>query len=970
MLLLLHVSFGMAVPRASASPHAQNDGAPRVFDVNILTPLVPRYEKFEAAFQIDTNATYLNLPYDAKTPPGIAPGEGISVDVLFSPDNWNTTIVQPAFWYQPVRFRSLDARNHLLPHGQPGWRVRFAPQSAGEWQFRIRVQDKHGTTETSAHDAFSFRVTEGSGRYDGLRQNPSTRHGFLRVSEKDPRYFEFQDGSPFQGLGYNLDTKRIHETAARLRAWEQNGLDFARVWMSNDGINGQQERPWLASKEHEGIGNPNALLDSQTVYENAHLSYRLDTNLPCMYGYFSPTSIAVEPNTTYSITIRAKLTGVEPRPNTSDAGLTVSEGGWPSQGCASVKVKPLIPPQVGTTDWYTATGTLTTRDGQRFIRYLYIILKDVAAGSANIDFIALTRRDDPAQINLLRRERADRHLNFDNVAAAKWDILVSNAAQHGVYLKVVVDEKNDWIRNALQADGTFGKPDNNNFYAAPDTAVRWLQEAWWRYIIARWGYSTAIHSFEYINEGDPYNRNHYKAAAAMAEYFDTHDPAQHMVTTSMWHSFPGPRFWANPEFQVMDYADLHAYAADNIDSNSQNFPAGNLEQRALFVHSGLRALRIPATQNMNLPLTPRGLTLNEPGEWTIRYWLKADAFGSKCGHGSKGSMLRVRWMLDGGNSNGGNEGIVPSGTDGNDSVCTTPDGTFNWREFSSQRSRTGQTIPLEHRLVISDALPHELALFVQNSNGLGGEAWIDDVQIISPSGKRVPVLGTFEARNFPQDTAWYTGAYSLLWGAASPTSAHKPLVRGEAGLNSAESPNGLLQVNQDQQGIWLHNFVWGQINPGGMYDLLWWGNSMIENNPPKGRNGDLYSVFTPFAKFMRDIPLNNGQYRDANAYASDPRLRVWGQRDDANGRAHLWIQNTEHRWDRVLAGTPILPIDGSVTLHALPAGTYEINWWDTYRAENQIQLQQTIHVTDTLVLNLLHVLTTDIAVKIERIAGQ
>ncbi len=968
ILLLLQVSFGMAAPHVSASPRAQHDRAPRISEVNLLTPLVPRYEKFEAAFQIDTSATNLNLPYDAKPPPGILPDEGISVDVLFSPDNWHTTIVQPAFWYQPVLVQTRDKQNYLLPQGEPGWRVRFAPQRAGAWQFRIRAQDKNGTTVTPAHEAFSFHVTEGSGRYDGLRQNPSTRHGFLRVSKNDSRYFEFQDGTPFHGLGYNLDTKRIHDVAARLRAWEQNGLNFARVWMSNDGINGQQERPWLASQEAEGRGNPNALLDSQTVFGNAQLSYRLDNALPCMFGYFGPNSIAVEPNTAYSITIHAKLTDVEPRSNASDAGLTVLESFWPSKGCASVKGKPLIAPRVGTTDWYTATGSLTTRDGQHFIRYLYLMLKDVAAGSANIDSIALTRRDDPAQINLLRRGRADSHLHFDSVAAAKWDFIVDHAAQHGVYLKLVVDEKNDWIRNTLQADGTFGKRDNNNFYAAPDTAVRWLQEAWWRYIIARWGYSTAIHSFEYVNEGDPYNGNHYKAAAAMAEYFDAHDPAQHMVSTSMWHSFPAAAFWANPKYQALDYADLHAYLTTNIDSDEGAFPPALLETRRDFVHSGARSLRVPANQALNVSVTPRGLALNEPGEWTIRYWAKAENFQSHCENGSKGGMLRVRWMLDDGSSQGGSEGIVPARADGKNFLCNSADGTFDWTQFRSTHDRDGNELASEQRLVIRDAKTHELRLYVQNTANGDGEAWIDDIEIISPSGARVSVLGTFEDRNFTQDTAWYTAAYSLLRGATSPVSARKPLVRGEAGMNSVEYPNGLLTMNQDREGIWLHNFVWGQINPGGMYDLLWWGNSMIQDNPQKGRHGDLYAVFTPFAKFMQDIPLNNGHYRDAHAITSNPRVRVWGQRDDVNGRAHLWIQNLDHQWETVVAGEPIAPQSGTITLRDLPAGLYQIEWWDTYRAENQITRSQTLRVTDTLNLTLPRAFTSDIAVKIKRIA--
>ena len=33
-------------------------------------------------------------------------------------------------------------------------------------------------------------------------------------------------------------------------------------------------------------------------------------------------------------------------------------------------------------------------------------------------------------------------------------------------------------------------------------------------------------------------------------------------------------------------------------------------------------------------------------------------------------------------------------------------------------------------------------------------------------------------------------------------------------------------VNKDTLGVWLHNNVWGQINSGGMYDLMWWAETI------------------------------------------------------------------------------------------------------------------------------------------------
>src|SRR5581483_7629772 len=67
----------LAAPPASSAP-------PNVANVDILSSHVVRYEKFEAEFDVQTVAPYPDLPYDASPPPGLTPGMGVTVDVLFS----------------------------------------------------------------------------------------------------------------------------------------------------------------------------------------------------------------------------------------------------------------------------------------------------------------------------------------------------------------------------------------------------------------------------------------------------------------------------------------------------------------------------------------------------------------------------------------------------------------------------------------------------------------------------------------------------------------------------------------------------------------------------------------------------------------------------------------------------------------------------------------------------------------------
>lgn len=964
ILLFLILVLQAAMAATSSVAHAQSGPPPTISNVEILTPSIARNEKLEIDLDVATISEYVNLPFDPAPPPGIQPGIGVTVDALLSPDNWQTTITQPAFFYQPFTHQSLKNADHFVPDGAPHWQVRFAPQTVGDWQVRLRVRDAGGETIYPEDGALDFHVYEpGNERYQGLRANPYTQHGFLRVSEQDPRYFEFQDGTPFSGLGYNAGSENVARVQDRYRSWQTNGIEFARVWMSGMGINGSQWTPHAYPEQPPNYGLPTTLFGDRELLGDSAFSFWLRPPWSCLYTNFWQGGTPVRPNTTYSLTVTAKLVDVKPRPNAGDAGFVVVREGWVNRTCDNLKNKSLFPVGVGSTDWYTATTTIKTGPDENFLNYIYLALKNVESGSAFIDEIRLVAQDDPAGVNVFHDPRADSHLHFDDINAAKWDLLIEQAENHGVFLKIVTDEKNEWIRNVLSAKGTITPFDNNNFYAAPNTLVRWLHQAWWRYLIARWGYSTAIHSFEFVNEGDPYNGNHYDAANAMARYFDENDPSQHMVTTSLWHSFPNAEFWSNPSYRALDYADIHAYVTTGWGNTAQFIKPELVETRPEYKYQGMNTLHFVAADDVRESIGPRGMVLQEPGEWTIRFWMKQENYRAECGYGEGGSSIKVYWGLD----NGKQQGAVPTNRDGKNFMCTAPDGTFDWREFNSQTDRNGQAIPLEHRIIIDDTMPHELTMSIGNQGGVSGDAWIGNIELISPSGVRVPVLGTFDTTQFANDPAWFTTAYSELWGGTSPVGAHMPLVRGETGINSGKFPDGFPEMNKDTEGVWLHQFVWGLINPGGMYDLWWAGRLSIEENPPDGRPGDLFRVFLPYANFMADIPINNGLYHDAAATSDNAQVRVWGQRDDTNGRIHLWIQNKGYTWRRVVAGEPTEPIQTTIKLDNLASGTYRIEWWDTSKSRDPIFKTELVQVEDVLQFSLPEPLVSDVAVKITRV---
>jgi hypothetical protein len=181
----------------------------------------------------------------------------------------------------------------------------------------------------------------------------------------------------------------------------------------------------------------------------------------------------------------------------------------------------------------------------------------------------------------------DHHQYINQRGAYAFDKILALAEQHKVYLKMVINEKNDYILQSIAFDGSIApRHTGGNFYGngRTMTRVRWLQQAWWRYVQARWGYSSYIHSWELLNEGDPGSANHYALADEMGKYLKCRvfgeqpvwdanvgdvcrydHPNAHMVTTSFWgDAFPW-RFWNNSDklYADLDYADQHYYANED-----------------------------------------------------------------------------------------------------------------------------------------------------------------------------------------------------------------------------------------------------------------------------------------------------------------------------------------------------------------------------------------------------------------------
>jgi hypothetical protein len=199
--------------RASATPAVL-----QIANIQANSATVGRYEKFELTFNISGSvATNPYFPYDPSPPLGVPAGVGITVEGLFSPDNWTTVITQPGFLYQPYERLCVSGNTPvtacppngdewLYPSGEPVWKVRFAPQQIGTWQYRLRATDASGTVESVTG---TFTVTNST-----LPHN----RGFIRIGQADPGYFEYSDGSPFIGVGHGEGVEQCVSPTAWMRS--------------------------------------------------------------------------------------------------------------------------------------------------------------------------------------------------------------------------------------------------------------------------------------------------------------------------------------------------------------------------------------------------------------------------------------------------------------------------------------------------------------------------------------------------------------------------------------------------------------------------------------------------------------------------------------------------------------------------------------------------------------------------------
>jgi hypothetical protein len=229
------------------------------------------------------------------------------------------------FFYQEFLDEIRNGNEWFCPTGNYSWKVRFSPDQAGTWQYKLTAQDASGFTESSP---IRFNVIESS--------NP----GFIQVSKTDPRYFEFENGQYFTGLGYNLNYNQVDwvnpilENQEKFQIMSENEIQLVRIWLSQWSIFSSAWNPWNSPDPsiHSGYIPGTGLNVDETYYQNELsmvLRWETDWFSPCMFIGVWNARPAIKPHSDYRVSVRYKAKELAgPRHPNQPYGFAVKTGSW------------------------------------------------------------------------------------------------------------------------------------------------------------------------------------------------------------------------------------------------------------------------------------------------------------------------------------------------------------------------------------------------------------------------------------------------------------------------------------------------------------------------------------------------------------------------------------------------------------------------------------------------------------------
>lgn len=230
----------------------------------------------------------------------------------------------------------------------------------------------------------------------------------------------------------------------------------------------------------------------------------------------------------------------------------------------------------------------------------------------------------------------------------------------------------------------------------------------------------------------------------------------------------------------------------------------------------------------------------------------------------------------------------------------------------------------------------------------------------------------FPAADWADSAAW-THDFNAILSATNPTYGFgKPMIKGEGEIVSAglDGYTNKFFTPTDDGGIYTHKKIWqGAVDPGAVIDLMGWHpeETIYRSSAPVFDRRPMFKIAADWRAAVAPN-INNGHYVDAGATAADSNLRVTGQKDLTNKRGHLWIDNKTHTWKRVVDSASATAASGTVAVPGMPAGTYDVSWYDTYAGAVSATGTATSDGT-TMTLTLPAPTSTDLAVSFSFSSG-
>ncbi len=495
----------------------------RKIEIEAAANTVGRYEKLELT--INVGARYAN-PFDPdqadvavlliRHPPGDGPaGEQLTV---------------PAFYCQDYERRKPDQgrerANWYYPIGRGIWKARFAPTETGRYWATAQLKDRTGEIQSQ------------SVQFDCLPSSHKVRQGtagagFVRVSQKDPRFFELSDGTNLFAIGQNLafigESQYVNLTKAEeiFGKLHENGANFLRIWtccqdwaMAIEAKKSAWDRSW----------GRNAPIVPIPGSENASLGP----------GPHAPKCVKIDGNDGMSITASPSHP-VALRPKTR----YVLSGRFMADGPSALRVS------IGRDAWEFSCNGTAKNAPQEFRKDFVTADNDLWLGRTALSLVGtgtvwleeLSLREAPDGPELLWEADVNRPVRgvYNQVDCFMLDQLVEAAGQNGIYLMLCVLTRDLYMKDLAD--------DKSAEY---EQAIRDAKK-FMRYAVARWGYSTNVAVWEYFNEIDPGLPTE-RFYAEVGEYLEQTDIYHHLRATSTWS--PSARDCRHPQ---LDIAQLHHY---------------------------------------------------------------------------------------------------------------------------------------------------------------------------------------------------------------------------------------------------------------------------------------------------------------------------------------------------------------------------------------------------------------------------